>query len=219
MDDRGETATLFTAAQGVRPGLAARAAADRGPPRRVRHPAAGRSGPADGQVSLGRRLSRPQHGRRPAGRDQEADGHREPAQADQLHRRHGSLELRGHVHSGAGAGDGAGRGRRLGLFRGPGLAEPVVRGPGRAGPGGQADAEFHDGPARRDRGLHRLPRAPHGRAAFRSAGRSRWPRSGGPAPSSRSPTFRTCPISPATCSRSSTATVCAATTTTGATAA
>ena len=62
-------------ARGVRPRLAARAAADRATRSRVRHPAADGSGPADGRVSPGRRLSRPQHVRHPAWRDQEADGH------------------------------------------------------------------------------------------------------------------------------------------------
>ncbi len=129
------------------------------------------------------------------------------------------LSYAGTFTLGAGAGHGAGRGRRLGLFRGPRLAEPVVRGPGRPGPGGQADAEFHDRAARRDRGLRRLPRASHDLAAFRAPAAAACLAAQGQRDRAVSATCPTWPTSPATCSRSSIATACAATTTTGATAA
>ena len=101
------------------------------------------------------------------------------------------------------------------MRHGAGAAQLVLRGLGRAGPVGQAHAELHDGDARRDGHLHRLPRTAHGNA-LRINCRDCRPCAVRRAPSSRSRTCPMCSTFRATCSRSSTGTASRATTRRGA---
>ena len=103
------------------------------------------------------------------------------------------------------------------FFEAPALRSLLFVALDEQGPGGQADAEFHDGSARRDGGLRRLPRASHHRAACRASPDAACHAPQGQRDRARRATCPTWPTSPATCSRSWIATACAATTTTGAT--
>ena len=108
------------------------------------------------------RLSRSQYGGSGPGQHQEAAGSGDAAQADELHRRHGTTLVRRYVHAGTSAGDRSGRTGRIGVRHGACPAQSVLRGSGRRGSVGQAHAELHDRDARRNGHLHRLPRTANG---------------------------------------------------------
>lgn len=72
----------------------------------------------------------------------------------------GAHQLRRDVHAGTHSGHGTGGAGRLGLLRGAGHAQRFLRRAGRAGPGRETDAEFHQRSARRSPELRRLPRTP-----------------------------------------------------------
>ena len=119
-----------------------------------------RSAEDHGATGADRRLPWPQHGRGQAGHDQEAAGAGRPAQAGQQTR---TARLSRRIHYAApGPGDRSGRGRRVGFVRSSGAACGLFRRARRKRRGGQADAELHDGHARRDPRMRGLSRTAHG---------------------------------------------------------
>ncbi|KPK41839.1 MAG: hypothetical protein AMK72_14850 [Planctomycetes bacterium SM23_25] len=106
-----------------------RAAPPHAAPARTSHPAPRRTERGNRPPHARRRTGRPQHGRRQTRRNQTAARPGVAPEAHQLHGRHGTAELRRHVHPRTRPGHRAGRTGRVGVFRGAGPAEPDLRGP------------------------------------------------------------------------------------------
>ena len=137
------------------------------PTARAGDPAAIRTDAPTGRLILADVTSRPQHGGREAGRDQEAARAGDAAQAGQLQRHHGADQLGRHVHAAADPRHGACRAGRIGLHGSAGAAAAVLRRAGRERHVRQAHAELHQRDAQRDDQLRRLPRASSQHAARR----------------------------------------------------